>query len=117
LRTSPDAFNISPTYDKGRLSLRAGPSYNQARIYSYQYADSTPGGLYGPLSDLYFCTHFQVDVQGSVRLKHGLSFVMYGLNLNNQVFGFYQRSAQYMIRREYYQPIIATGARRSPPRE
>ena len=117
LRTSPNAFNISPTYDRGRLSLRVGMSYNQASIYTYQYADGTPGGLQGPLSDIYFYTHFQLDAQGSVRLAHGLTFVMYGLNLNNEVFGFYQGSPQYMIQREYYQPTIAAGVRWSPARE
>ena len=117
LRMSPNAFNISPTYDLGRLSIRVGMSYNQASIYSYQYTDGLPGGVNGPLSDVYFYTHFQVDAQGSVRLAHGLSFVMYGLNLNNEVFGFYQGSAQYMIQREYYQPTIAAGFRWSPVRE
>jgi TonB-dependent receptor len=117
LRTSPNAFNISPTYDRGRLSLRVGMSYNQASIYGYQYADGTPGGLNGPLSDIYFYTHFQVDAQGSIRGPHGFTFVVYGMNLNNQVFGFYQGSPQYMIQREYYQPTIAAGVRWSPTRE
>ena len=78
LPTSPNAFNISPTYDLGRVSLRVGMSYNQASIYGYQYADGTPGGLNGPLSDIYFYTHFQVDAQGSVQLPHGLTFVITG---------------------------------------
>lgn len=117
LRTSPNAFNISPTYDRSRISLRAGLSYNQASIYSYQYADGTPGGVNGPLSDIYFYTHFQVDAEGSLRLAHGLNFVVYGLNLNNEVFGFYQGSSQYMIQREYYQPTVAAGFRWSPTRE
>ena len=111
LRTSPNAFNISPTWDRGRFSIRVGLSYNQASIYSYQYTDGTPGGVKGPLSDIYFYSHFQVDAQGSVLLGHGLTFVMYGLNLNNAVFGFYQGSAQYMIQREYYEPTIAAGFR------
>ncbi|HME00435.1 MAG TPA: TonB-dependent receptor [Terriglobia bacterium] len=117
LRMSPNAFNISPTYDRGRLSLRAGLSYNEANIYSYQYSDGAPGGLNGPLSDIYFYSHLQWDAQGSIRLAHGLSFVMYGLNLNNEVFGFYQGGPQYMIQREYYQPTIAAGFRWSPVRE
>lgn len=117
LRTSPSAFNISPTYDRGRLSLRVGMSYNQASIYSYQYTDGTPGGLNGPLSDIYFYTHFQIDAQGSVRLNHGLTLVVYGLNLNNEVFGFYQGSPKYMIQREYYQPTYAAGVRWTPLRE
>jgi TonB-dependent receptor len=111
LRTSPNAFNISPTYDLGRVSVRVGMSYNQANIYGYQYADGTPGGIKGPLSDIYFYSHFQVDAQGSVRMSHGLQFVMYGLNLNNAVFGFYQGGPQYMIQREYYRPTVAAGIR------
>jgi TonB-dependent receptor len=117
LRMSPNAFNISPTYDRGRFSIRVGMSYNQASIYSYQYTDGMAGGVNGPLSDIYFYTHLQVDAQGSVRLSRGLSFVMYALNLNNEVFGFYQGGPQYMIQREYYQPTIAAGFRWSPTRE
>ncbi|MBV9157331.1 MAG: hypothetical protein JO097_13790, partial [Acidobacteriaceae bacterium] len=114
LRTSPNAFNISPTFDRGRVSIRVGMSYNQASIYSYQYTDGTAGGVNGPLSDIYFYSHFQVDAQGSIALSRGLSFVVYGLNLNNEVFGFYQGSPQYMIQREYYQPTVAAGFRWAP---
>jgi TonB-dependent receptor len=111
LRNSPNAYNISPTFDRGRFSLRLGMSYNQASIYSYQYTDATAGGVSGPLSDIYFYSHFQVDAQGSIAMSHGLSFVVYGLNLNNAVFGFYQGSPLYMIQREYYQPTVAAGVR------
>ena len=114
LRTSPNAFNISPTFDKGRVSIRVGLSYNQASIYSYQYTDGLAGGVSGPLSDIYFYSHFQVDAQGSVALNHGLELVVYGLNLNNEVFGFYQGGPQYMIQREYYEPTVAAGVRWAP---
>jgi TonB-dependent receptor len=116
LRTSPNAFNISPTYDRGWASLRLGLSYNQASIYSYQYADGTPGGVNGPLSDIYFYSHFQVDVQGVFQIARGLSVVVAGLNLNNEVFGFYQGDPQYMIQREYYQPTYTFGLRWNPSR-
>jgi TonB-dependent receptor len=116
LRNSPNAFNISPTYDRGRFSVRVGMSYNQANIYGYQYQDGTPGGVKGPLSDIYFYSHFQADAQGSVGLGRGLSLIVSGLNLNNEVFGFYQGSSQYMIQREYYQPTIMGGLRWSPAR-
>jgi hypothetical protein len=92
-------------------------TYNQANIQFYQFQDGTPGGVSGPLSDIYFYTHFQVDAQGSVQLPHGLTFVMYGLNLNNEVFGFYQGGPQYMIQREYYQPTVAAGIRWSSRHE
>jgi hypothetical protein len=42
---------------------------------------------------------------------------MYGLNLTNEVFGFYQGSPQYQVQREFYQPTIAAGFRWSPVRE
>jgi outer membrane receptor protein involved in Fe transport len=116
LRTSPNAFNVSPTYDWSRVSVRVGLSYNQASIYSYQYADGTPGGVNGPLSDIYFYSHFQVDAQGSVRVAPGMNVVIAGLNLNNEVFGFYQGDPQYMIQREYYQPTFQVGLRWSPGR-
>jgi len=123
LRNAPNTWNLSPTYDFGRLSLRAGLSYNQANIFSYNFQDgtdessATPGGLKGPFGDLYFYSHLQVDAQGSVRLAHGLNFVMYGLNLTNEVFGFYQGSPTYMIQREFYQPTVAAGFRWSPQPE
>jgi TonB-dependent receptor len=128
LRNAPNTWNLSPTYDRGRVSIRVGLSYNQANIAAYGYQDGTPtqdgtpstptpGGLKGPFGDQYFYSHLQIDAQGSVRLSHGLSFIAYGLNLNNEVFGFYQGSPQYMIQREYYQPTFAVGFRWSPASE
>ena len=125
LRNAPNTWNISPTYDRGRISIRLGLSYNQANIAAYAYQDGTPtadgtpseptpGGLKGPFSDQYFYSHLQVDAQGSVRLSHGLSFIAYGLNLTNEVFGFYQGSTQFMIQREYYKPTYAAGFRWNP---
>ena len=113
-RNAPNTWNLSPTYDRGRVSIRVGLSYNQANIYAYQYKDGAPGGVKGPLSDVYFYPHIQLDAQGSILLKHGLRYVIYGLNLNNAVFGFYQGSPQYMIQREFYQPTVAMGIRWEP---
>jgi TonB-dependent receptor len=128
VRSAPNTWNISPTYDRGRVSIRVGLSYNQANIFQYQYQDGTPtldgtpstptpGGIKGPDSDVYLYSHLEIDAQGSIRLAHGLTFVAYGLNLNNEVFGFYQGSSQYMIQREYYKPTYAAGFRWSPIRE
>jgi TonB-dependent receptor len=117
LRNAPNTWNISPTYDMGRFSVRVGLSYNQANISSYAFHDGLAGGINGPLSDQYFYTHFQVDAQGTIRLAHGFTFVMYGMNLNNEVFGFYQGSPQYQVQREFYQPTISAGFRWSPERE
>jgi len=38
------------------------------------------GGVKGPLSDTYFYPHLQIDMQGSVGMGHGLSFIGYILN-------------------------------------
>jgi TonB-dependent receptor len=122
-RSAPNTWNLSPTYDRGRVSIRVGLSYNQANIFQYVFQDGTnsstptPGGLKGPDSDIYLYSHLEIDAQGSVRLGHGLTFVAYGLNLNNEVFGFYQGSSQFMIQREYYKPTFAAGFRWSPIHE
>lgn len=73
LRNTPNVFNVSPTYDYGRYSLRMGLSYNGPSIYAYQFQDSTPGGVNGPLSDVHFYSHIQVDAQGSIGIGHGMS--------------------------------------------
>jgi len=126
LRQAPHTWNISPTYDRGRLSLRAGISYNGANIYAYQYQnlnsngrpleadDLTAGGLTGPGGDNYLYPHLQFDAQGTVRVASGLSVVVYGLNLTNEVFGFYNGSPQYVVQREFYKPTVAFGVRWTP---
>jgi TonB-dependent receptor len=111
LRQAPNTWNISPTYDHGRLSTRVGLAYNGANIFQYAYADGTPFGIKGPLGDLYLYSHFQVDAQGSVYLGKGFKVTVSGLNLNNEVFGFYQGSSQYPIQREYYKPTYTFGLR------
>jgi outer membrane receptor protein involved in Fe transport len=111
LRQAPHTWNVSPTYDRGRVSLRVGLAYNGANIYSYGYSDGADLGIKGPNGDQYLYAHFQVDAQASVRMSHGLSAVIYGLNLNNEVFGFYQGSPIYVAQREYYKPSFAAGLR------
>src|SRR5207302_9131837 len=117
LRNAPHTWNVSPTYDRGRVSIRVGLSYNAANIAAYGFTDGAPGGITGPFGDNYFYAHLQVDAQGSVRMARGLSFVMYGLNLNNEVFGFYNGSPQFMVQREFYKPTVAAGFRWSPLHE
>jgi TonB-dependent receptor len=111
LRQAPHTWNISPTYDRGRVSVRVGLSYNAANIFSYNYSDGAPLGIKGPNGDVYLYSHLQVDAQGSVRVGKGLSFVVYGLNLSNEPFGFYQGSPIWPIQREYYKPTVGGGIR------
>jgi TonB-dependent receptor len=111
LRQAPNTWNISPTYDRGRLSTRVGLAYNGANIFQYFFTDGSPLGLRGPLGDVYLYSHFQVDAQGSVYMGKGFTATVAGLNLNNEVFGFYQGSSQFPIQREYYKPTYTFGLR------
>ena len=115
-RDAPNNWNVNLTYDKSRYSMRFAVSHNDANIAAYSFqANSTPNdpilGLKGPSGDQYFYAHTQLDLQGSVRLYKGLSFFAYGLNLTNEVFGFYQGSPIYPIQREFYKPTVAFGMR------
>jgi TonB-dependent receptor len=109
LRQAPNTWNISPTFDKGRVSLRAGLAYNGPNIFSYFFTQGSPGGVKGPFGDVYLYSHYQVDAQGSVYIGKGLSAIVSGLNLNNEVFGFYFGSPQYFTQREYYRPTYSFG--------
>ena len=104
-------WNISPTYDRGRVSFRLGLSYNAANIFSYNYSDGALLGINGPNGDQYLYAHLQIDAQMSVRLVKGITFIAYGLNIGNEVFGFYQGSTIWPIQREYYAPTMGGGFR------
>jgi len=126
LRQAPHTWNVSPTYDRGRLSTRLGMTYNGPSIFAYQYqnlnsdgtpmkaSDLTAGGTAGPGGDNYLYAHLQVDAQATMRLASGVSVVVYGLNLTNEVFGFYNGSPQYVVQREFYKPTFAIGVRLIP---
>jgi len=134
LRQAPNSWNISPTYDTNHFSMRAGMTFDDKMIYAYQYEDlqyatdsngnpivvngvqqtvSNPqlGGTAGPKGDNYLYPHFQFDTQASYKLRWGMEVYGYGLNLNNEVFGFYNGSKQYVVQREYYHPTFAAGLR------
>ena len=123
LRQTPNTWNLGPSYDRGRLSVHLGLEYNGAGIYSYQYENlaANPdgtispkyqvGGVKGPAGDNYLYAHLQVDTQVSYRLPKGFEAYVQGLNLNNEVFGFYFGSPQYVVQREYYHPTYGGGIR------
>jgi hypothetical protein len=105
-----------------------GMSYNSSNINAYQYystasgiavcnngpnpnAGPLNGPINGPCGDNYFYPHFQTDAQISARIYRGLRLEVEGLNLNNEVFGFYNGSPQYMTQREYYKPTYSASLR------
>jgi TonB-dependent receptor len=121
-RQAPNNWNFGLTYDKSRFSGRFAITHNDANLWQYAFQqNSTPNdpilGIKGPTGDIYLYAHTQFDVQGSYRLYKGLSLFGYGLNLSNEVFGFYQGSKIYPIQREYYHPTVAFGMRWSSASE
>jgi TonB-dependent receptor len=111
LRQAPNNWNVDATYDHGALSARIGVTHNDANIYSYNFQPGADGGVTGPNGDVYLYAHTQVDAQASYTVHRQLQVVLALLNLNNEVFGFYQGSPQYPIQREFYNRTVSIGIR------
>jgi len=129
-RQTPTIWNLGPTYDRGRFAARLGVTYNSASIYQYQWQTCTPHqsqqgicedpaslGPKGPLGDNYLYSHLQLDAQASVRVQKSLTILWQGMNLTNEVFGFYNGSQQYLTQREFYKPTYSFCLRWEPRRE
>jgi outer membrane receptor protein involved in Fe transport len=126
-RQTPTMWNLSPTYDRGRFSARLGATYNSASIYQYQWEQCTPQeqpcedpanlGPKGPLGDNYLYAHLQLDAQASYRVQKSFTVLVQGLNLTDEVFGFFNGSPWYLTQREYYHPTYSFGLRWEPRRE
>jgi TonB-dependent receptor len=112
-RTAPNNWNFDATYDKKGLSARMGLTHNDANLWSYAFQDGATGGIHGPQGDTYLYPHTQVDAQVSYWIPRGrgLQVIVSGLNLNNEVFGFYNGSERYPIQREYYNRTVSAGLR------
>jgi TonB-dependent receptor len=117
-----NTWKISPSYDNKRLSARVGFAYDGPSLFSYNYLSPSffaaannpdPSGLgpTGPSGDVWTLAHYQIDAQASYRIWRGLSLKVVGLNLNNEVFGYYQGSDQFVNQREYYKPTYTGGIR------
>ena len=116
-RQAPNNWNADVTYDKKGISARMGLSHNDGYIWSYGFQDGATGGIHGPLGDTYLYPHTQVDAQLSswIPRGHGFQAIVSMLNLNNEVFGFYNGSEQYPIQREYYNRTFSAGLRWTLP--
>jgi TonB-dependent receptor len=116
LRQAPNTWNFDVTYDKGPISARMGLTHDDASIFFYNFMDGAAAGIKGPNGDNYLYPHTQVDAQVSYRLPHvrGVHMIVSMLNLNNEVFGFYQGSERYPSQREYYSQTISVGFRWTP---
>ncbi|MCU1270021.1 MAG: TonB-dependent receptor [Acidobacteriaceae bacterium] len=108
LRTAPNNWNFDVTYDKKAVSARMGLSHNDANLWSYGGSNAKD-----PSGDLYLYPHTQVDAQVSywIPRARGLQAIVSGLNLNNEVFGFYLGAERYPIQREYYSRTFSAGLR------
>jgi TonB-dependent receptor len=112
---APYSWNIGPSYATKRALVTVGISHNSANIYAYQYLSSGPSavdfGVTGPNGDSYFYSHTQIDAQATYYIGKGLTVLASGENMNNEVFGFYNGSPQFMTQREYYKPTYSGGLR------
>jgi TonB-dependent receptor len=117
LRQAPNNWNFDYTYDKKGISGRMGLTHNDANIFSYQLQDGSDPK--GPAGDQYLYPHTQVDAQVSYWIPrgHGLQAIVSLLNLNNEVFGFYNGSERFPVQREYYNRTYSFGLRWTPSRE
>ncbi|WP_263375794.1 TonB-dependent receptor [Granulicella aggregans] len=126
---APYSWNIGPSYATRRFLASVGISHNSANIYAYQFVNSgdalaqnpptcvsniTSGSLAyntpsSPCGDNYFYSHTQIDAQVSYHLLKGFTVIASGENMNNEVFGFYNGSPQYLTQREYYKPTYSFG--------
>jgi TonB-dependent receptor len=115
VRTAPNNWNFDVTYDKKGISARMGLTHNDGYIWSYAGNNATKD----PTGDTYLYPHTQVDAQLSYEIprSHGLQAIVSMLNLNNEVFGFYNGSERYPIQREYYSRTISAGLRWTLQRE
>jgi hypothetical protein len=103
-RQAPHTWNVRAVADA--YPQRHRPTI-VGRAYAYQYqnlnsggtpiasSDLTAGGTTGPGGDIYLYAHLQLDAQATIRIGAGISLLVYGLNLTNEVFGFYNGSSQY----------------------
>lgn len=118
---APYSWNIGPAYATRRALVTMGISHNGSNIYAYQYQDVGPGavpfGVRGPNGDNYFYSHTQIDAQATYYLGKGFTALASGLNMNNEVFGFFNGSTKYMTQREYYKPTYSGGLRWTPRHE
>jgi len=95
-------------------------TYTSASIFQYQYTtanDTANLGTRGPAGDNYLYPHSQLDAQVSFRMTKSLSALWQGLNLTDEVFGFYNGSPVFVVQREYYRPTYTFGLRWEPRRE
>jgi outer membrane receptor protein involved in Fe transport len=121
---SPNTMKITPSYDTKRLSVRVGLAYDGQSRFSYGYVDPStlpapaagtestdPNNLgpNGPTGDVYTLSHFQLDTQLSYRFYKGFTAVASGLNLTNEVFGYYTGSTNFVNQREFYHPTYTGG--------
>ena len=101
LRQAPTHSTSVPRSIADGFPFASGMTYNGASIYAYQYQDGTggssptPGGLRGPDGDNHLYRPLSARRAGQLSAAQRMAFkvVVYGLNLTNEVFGFYNGRA------------------------
>jgi hypothetical protein len=104
-------LQVAAVKEEVTARCRRGSACRTTNIYFYNFQPGADLGLTGPNGDVYLYAHTQVDAQASVAVARQLQLVLALLNLNNEVFGFYQGSPQYPIQREFYNRTVSVGIR------
>ena len=106
--TPDDIQAVSPALASYTQKAIAGDLWNRPGLSRRDRRIVTVSAL---ITRIQTYSHFQFDAQASYKLPWGFQVYGYGLNLNNEVFGFYNGSPQYVVQREYYHPTYAGGLR------
>ncbi len=106
-RQAENVANVAGTYDLGRVSARLAWQYQGASIYSYGDGSATAAG------DTYFYPHAQIDASLAISLTRQAQLQVQGLDLNNEVFGFYNGTPDsvHSIQREVYGRSFIVGVK------
>ena len=83
-------------------------SYNGSSIYQYAYATANGSQpIWDPRALQVMSIFIRISSsmpKASFKMPKGFTFQLAGLNITNEVFGFYMGSPQYVLQREYYGP-------------
>ena len=106
-RQAENIANVAGTYELGRVSARLAWQYQGQSIDSYGDGTPTPDG------DTYFYPHAQIDASLVVTLTRDTQLQLQGLDLNNEVFGFFNGTPghEYSIQREVYGRSFIVGVK------
>lgn len=99
-------YNIAATYASSLVTAKLTQQYNGE--YLYAVGDGTPNPATG---DTYMMPHTQVDASLNFAVTPTSQIVIQGLNLSNEVFGYYIGTPRTFKQREFYGRSVSVAVR------